>query len=41
MTIPRGCGTRDRATLLELKGHTAGLHCVAYSPEGTRIVTGE
>jgi WD40 repeat protein/serine/threonine protein kinase len=34
---------RDAATgaeLFELKGHTSTLACVAYSPDGTRIVTG-
>jgi WD40 repeat protein len=34
---------RDAATgasLLELKGHTGPIECVAFSPDGTRIVTG-
>ncbi len=40
-TRRRRCGTRRRArTLLALKGHTGGVTSVAFSPDGTRIVTG-
>ena len=36
-----GSGTRGRdRALLELKGHTFQLNCVAFSPDGTRIATG-
>ncbi len=36
-----GVGRADRVRLLlELKGHTGGVTSVAFSPDGTRIVTG-
>ena len=40
MTGRRRCGTRGRDGLLELKGHTGWVTSVAFSPDGTRIVTG-
>jgi hypothetical protein len=31
---------REGTPLIELNGHTKGVHCVAFSPDGMRIVTG-
>ncbi len=35
-----GVGRADGHALLELKGHTGEVTSVAFSPDGTRIVTG-
>ena len=39
-TTRRKCGTRTGAVLFELKGHTTPVLGVAFSPDGTRIITG-